>query len=100
MGSLGRATAVTPVPVHGENQTSCGIGCARLLRSFGERVGYEGSSGNQCSGVLQEVAWVHVFSVFSPWPGCYVLAGTALFLRLIIATMPSRDVLRFGGRFS
>src|ERR1700674_4543260 len=62
MGSLARATAVTPVPVHGKNQASCRIGCPRF-GSLGQRVGHKGSSSKQRAGVLQEVPSIHVLSL-------------------------------------
>src|SRR6266446_8654923 len=62
MGSFARATAVTPVPVHGKNQPSCRIGCAGF-GSLGQRVGYKGSSSKQRAGVLQEVTSIHVLSL-------------------------------------
>src|SRR6202049_119106 len=62
MGSLARATAVTPVPVHGKNQPSCRIGCPGC-GGLGQRVGYKGSSSKHCAGVLQEVTSIHVLSL-------------------------------------
>src|SRR5260370_40709763 len=62
MGSLPRAAAVTPVPVHGKNQPSRRNHCPGF-GSLGQRVGYKGSSSQQCAGVLQEVTSIHVLSV-------------------------------------